>query len=226
MTTATLNPQLTAGAWRRRRPWRAADACSSEPRSRVERAKTPLNILILGGTGFTGPGAGRVRDRAWARGHADQSQQDAARLLQGSRRTADRRLNGDMSALKGRKFDVVIDNPTTAAGVGAERGAVPEGQHEALHLHLDDFRLRQRQDSVGRRNRPTHAAARRPRSVHAVTAGRCAQVLRPAQGVTRRRKSRSTIRACNTIIRPGLIVGPLDAIRSLHLLAISHRQGR
>ena len=78
------------------------------------RAREPLNILILGGTGFTGP---EQVEYAIARGHS-------VTLLNRNRTRPDffkgrveqliGDLNGDVSALEGKKFDVVIDNPTTA----------------------------------------------------------------------------------------------------------------
>src|SRR5207237_1661779 len=79
----------------------------------VGRAPAPLNILILGGTGFTGP---EQVEYAIARGHKvtllnrNRTRPDffkgRVNLLVGD-------LNSDVSALKGKKFDVVIDNPTT-----------------------------------------------------------------------------------------------------------------
>src|SRR5579884_1419883 len=79
----------------------------------IEPAATPLDILILGGTGFTGP---EQVEYAIARGHR-------VTLLNRNRTRPDffkgrveqliGDLNGDVSALKGKKFDVVIDNPTT-----------------------------------------------------------------------------------------------------------------
>jgi 2'-hydroxyisoflavone reductase len=78
------------------------------------RARKTLNILILGGTGFTGP---EQVEYAIKRGHS-------VTLLNRNRRRPDffkgrveqliGDLNTDVSALKGKKFDVVIDNPTTA----------------------------------------------------------------------------------------------------------------
>jgi len=84
---------------------------SSRP---VERARKPLNMLILGGTGFTGP---EQVEYAIARGHTvtlinrNKTRPD---FFKGRVEQLIGDLNGDMSALKGRKFDVVIDNPTTA----------------------------------------------------------------------------------------------------------------
>src|SRR5512145_2552472 len=74
---------------------------------------TPLNILILGGTGFTGPHQVRY---AVSRGHK-------VTVFNRGRRQADlpaavEHLSGDravsnLDSLKGRTWDVVIDNPTT-----------------------------------------------------------------------------------------------------------------
>jgi hypothetical protein len=78
------------------------------------RASATLNILILGGTGFTGP---EQVDYAIARGHRVtlfNRGKTRPGLFKG--RVAEELigdLNSDTSALKGKRFDVVIDNPTT-----------------------------------------------------------------------------------------------------------------
>lgn len=78
------------------------------------RRRAPLDILILGGTGFTGP---EQVEYAIARGHRVtlfNRGRTRPGLFKG--KVAEELigdLNGDTSALKGRKFDVVIDNPTT-----------------------------------------------------------------------------------------------------------------
>ena len=80
----------------------------------VGKATRPLNVLILGGTGFTGPfqvnyalarghkvtlfNRGKRPSPEWP-GHVEQ--------LHGDRNT------GDLKALQGRKWDVCIDNPTS-----------------------------------------------------------------------------------------------------------------
>jgi 2'-hydroxyisoflavone reductase len=86
---------------------RQALSASSESKPR------PLNILILGGTGFTGPYQVRY---ALSRGHKvttfNRGKTHPGELpaeveqLMGDR-------NGQLDALKGRKWDVAIDNPTT-----------------------------------------------------------------------------------------------------------------
>src|SRR3954471_12840736 len=84
------------------------------PRRKVEKAPASMNILILGGTGFTGP---EQVDYAIQRGHR------VTLFNRGKTRPGVFKgkvteeligdLNNDTSALKGKQFDVVIDNPTT-----------------------------------------------------------------------------------------------------------------
>jgi nucleoside-diphosphate-sugar epimerase len=86
-----------------------------EPRARdVGRAEAPLDILILGGTGFTGP---EQVEYAIARGHRvtlfnrGRTRPGIFKGKIAEELIGD--LNSDTSALAGKKFDVVIDNPTT-----------------------------------------------------------------------------------------------------------------
>jgi 2'-hydroxyisoflavone reductase len=77
----------------------------------VERAQTPLRILILGGTGFTGPFQVHY---AVARGHTvtvfNRGRRQADLPASVEHLIGDR--NNDLKALEGREWDVVIDNPT------------------------------------------------------------------------------------------------------------------
>ncbi len=83
----------------------------------VAKARASLNILILGGTGFTGP---EQVEYAIARGHRVtlfNRNKTRPGLFKG--RVAEELigdLNNDTSALQGRSFDVVLDNPTTFPG--------------------------------------------------------------------------------------------------------------
>ena len=229
-------PQISSMPSRRRsssaaRTWRRSPASLGMPnrcvprtsrRAREEAAQHPHPRRH----GFTGPGAGRVRDRARAQGHADQSQQDAPRLLQGPRRAADRRPERRHERAQGPQVRRRDRQPDDAAGVGAERRAVPEGQHRAT----TSSSRRSPSTPTTRTRGPTRAIrriadARRSRSVHAGSdrraAGTTARSRRSPSA-----KSRSTIRESTRSSGPGLIVGPLDRDRSLHLLAVAHRQGR
>jgi 2'-hydroxyisoflavone reductase len=95
----------------------------------VEKAAKPLRILILGGTGFTGPSQVRY---ALARGHK-------LTLLNRGRRPkewpgaveellGDRNEAGGLDALKGREWDVCIDNPTTLPAWVRDAGQVLKGK--------------------------------------------------------------------------------------------------
>jgi nucleoside-diphosphate-sugar epimerase len=79
----------------------------------VSKAPRPLTILILGGTGFTGPFQVKY---ALARGHKvtvfNRGKTHPGELPEGVEQLIGDR-NGQLDALKGRKWDVVIDNPTT-----------------------------------------------------------------------------------------------------------------
>src|SRR2546425_6747379 len=77
------------------------------------RAVKPLRILVLGGTGFTGPFQVRY---ALSRGHKvtvfNRGRTHPGELPKEAEQLIGDR-NGQLDALKGRKWDVVIDNPTT-----------------------------------------------------------------------------------------------------------------
>src|SRR5947208_4682147 len=97
-------PALAAGA---------APGSATAAAPRRKRAGKPLDILILGGTGFTGP---EQVDYALARGHKvtlfnrNRTRPD---MFKGKVDQLIGDLSADTSALKGKKFDVVLDNPTT-----------------------------------------------------------------------------------------------------------------
>jgi 2'-hydroxyisoflavone reductase len=93
----------------------------------ITKAARPLNILILGGTGFTGPHQVRY---ALARGHKltlfnrgrrPQDWPAEVEELTGDRNT------GDYKSLEGRKWDVCIDNPTSLPVWVRDAGKVLKG---------------------------------------------------------------------------------------------------
>jgi 2'-hydroxyisoflavone reductase len=93
----------------------------------ILKATKPLSILILGGTGFTGPHQVRY---ALARGHKvtlfnrgrrPKDWPEAVEELTGDRDT------NDYASLKGRKFDVCIDNPTSVPHWVRDAAAVLKG---------------------------------------------------------------------------------------------------
>ncbi len=78
----------------------------------VEQAPRALRLLILGGTGFTGPHQVRYAVErghtvtVFNRGRRQADLPDSVEHLVGDR-------NDDLKSLEGREWDVVIDNPTT-----------------------------------------------------------------------------------------------------------------
>ena len=94
----------------------------------IGKASKPLNILILGGTGFTGP---FQINYALARGHKvtlfnrgkrpSPEWPGEVEQLHGDRNT------GDLKALQGRKWDVCIDNPTSLPFWVRDAGKVLKG---------------------------------------------------------------------------------------------------
>src|SRR5881227_319778 len=91
----------------------AATAAMSIQNTFAEEKVKPLRILILGGTGFTGPFQVKY---ALSRGHKvtvfNRDKTHPGELpKEVEKLTGDR--NGQLEALKGKKWDVCIDNPTT-----------------------------------------------------------------------------------------------------------------
>src|SRR4051795_2071696 len=79
----------------------------------AEKTLTPMRILILGGTGFTGPYQVKY---ALSRGHKvttfNRNKTHPGELpAEVEQLVGDR--NGNLDALKNRQWDVVIDNPTS-----------------------------------------------------------------------------------------------------------------
>ena len=91
----------------------------------AEKEPKPLKILILGGTGFTGPFQVKY---ALAHGHKvtvfNRGKTHPGELPEGVERLIGDRNTGDLKALKGRKWDVVIDNPTS----------LPKWVHDAAEI--------------------------------------------------------------------------------------------
>jgi len=115
-TSAAVGGALGLGAMPSLALGESATGPVPAPPSRSGRARKPLSILVIGGTGFTGP---EQVEHALARGHK-------VTVLNRNKRRPDffkgkteveqliGDLNDDVSALKGRSFDAVLDIPTTS----------------------------------------------------------------------------------------------------------------
>src|SRR5438477_4934110 len=96
----------------------------------AEKSAKPLRILILGGTGFTGPYQIRY---ALSRGHKvttfNRGKTDPGELpMEVEQLIGDR--NGQLDALKSRQWDVAIDNPTTLPGWVRDAAQILKGNVE------------------------------------------------------------------------------------------------
>src|SRR5436190_19338944 len=96
----------------------------------AEKSVKPLRILILGGTGFTGPYQVRY---ALSRGHKvttfNRGKTHPGELPNEVEQLVGDR-NGKLDALKGRQWDVVIDNPTTLPAWVRDAAQVLKGNVE------------------------------------------------------------------------------------------------
>jgi nucleoside-diphosphate-sugar epimerase len=189
------------------------------PRTRPNpgRAPAPLNILILGGTGFTGP---EQVEYALARGHRVtlfNRGKTRPGLFKG--KVAEELigdLNSDTSALKDKTFDVVIDNPTTLPIWVKNAAQYLKGNTKhymfisTTSVYLDQSEIGINEDSPtvpmpagldpyqpDQRNERQLAASSNPANYGAFKARSEVEVQNQYPGI-------------NTIIRPCLIVGPLD----------------
>src|SRR5271155_2836613 len=94
----------------------------------TKQSEKQLHILILGGTGFTGPHQVRY---ALARGHKvtlfNRGRKPSPWAGDVEQLTGDR-STGELKALEGREWDVCIDNPTTLPIWVRDAGLVLKGR--------------------------------------------------------------------------------------------------
>jgi 2'-hydroxyisoflavone reductase len=174
----------------------------------VGRAQKPLKILILGGTGFTGP---EQVEYAIARGHSvtlinrNKTRPD---FFKGRVDQLVGDLNGDMSALKGLKFDVVIDNPTTLPGWVRNVAQYMKDNTDHYIFISTISAYASDKTAWADESDPTHPEPTTvdPFAMDPSMAGRLYGPLK----ATSEREVQKLYANKFTIIRPGLIVGPLD----------------
>jgi Nucleoside-diphosphate-sugar epimerases len=178
----------------------------------VERASRPLDILILGGTGFTGPFQVRY---ALARGHRvtlfNRGKRPSAEWpgeveqLHGDRET------GDLSALRGRRWDVCIDNPTSLPSWVRDAGKVLRGNigHylfiSTISVYADGSRAGIDEDAPLAPYRGRDAMAETRQTLIADMENLYGPLKALSEVEARRQFGDRT-----TIVRPGYIVGPRD----------------
>lgn len=178
----------------------------------VARAARPLRILILGGTGFTGPFQVAY---ALARGHQvtlfnrgkrpSPEWPGEVEQLHGDRNT------GDLSALRGRTWDVCIDNPTSLPFWVRDAGQVLKGNvgHylfiSTISVYADGSRPGITEDAPLAQYKGKDAMAETQQSLRADIENLYGPLKALSEAEARRQFGEAV-----TIVRPGYIVGPRD----------------
>ena len=178
----------------------------------VGRAAKPLNILILGGTGFTGP---FQVNYALARGHKvtlfnrgkrpSPEWPGAVEQLHGDRNT------GDLKALEGRKWDVCIDNPTSLPFWVRDAGAVLKGNvgHylfiSTISVYADGSKPGISEDAPLAQYKGKDAMAETQENLRADIENLYGPLKALSEAEVRKQFGERV-----TIVRPGYIVGPRD----------------
>jgi 2'-hydroxyisoflavone reductase len=175
-----------------------------------EKPVKPLRILILGGTGFTGPHQVRY---ALARGHKvtlfNRGKQPhewpgEVEELVGDRNT------GDLKALAGRDWDVCIDNPTTLPFWVRDAGQALKGKVgqyifiSTISVYASDKRAADETDALA-----TYAGKDPMAETQGSLKADIGGLYGPLKAISEQEAQRQ-FPGQTTIIRPGLIVGPGD----------------
>ena len=170
---------------------------------KIEKAAKPLNILILGGTGFTGPHQIRY---AVARGHKvamfNRGKTNpnlfptGVEHLQGDR-------NGQLDSLKNRKWDAVIDNPTTLPRWVRDAAAILK-DNTGQYVFISTLSVYKDNSKIGMDETEPTIVLEDPT---------VEQVTGETYGGLKALAEKESLKAYGdrtTIVRPGLIVGPGD----------------
>lgn len=187
----------------------ALAAQSSVP---VTRAAKPLRILILGGTGFTGP---FQVNYALARGHKvtlfnrgkrpSPEWPGEVEQLHGDRNT------GDLKSLQGRKWDVCIDNPTSLPFWVRDAGKVLKGNVgqylfiSTISTYADGSKPGITEDAALAPYKGKDAMAETQESLRADIENLYGPLKALSEAEVRKQFGKRS-----TIVRPGYIVGPRD----------------
>jgi len=169
------------------------------------RAPRALNILILGGTGFTGP---HQVAYAVARGHTVtvfNRGRSEADLPDGVERLYGDRNASELDALRGRTWDVVIDNPTSLPFWVRDAGQIL-GNATSQYIFISTISVYASTAQVGM----DETAATAPYNGEDALAERQVGPLYGALKAASEREAEKWFPGKVTVIRPGLIVGDGD----------------
>ena len=187
-----------------------APSLASAAAPAVSRAAKPLNILILGGTGFTGPHQVRYalarghRITLFNRGRRPQDWPAEVEELTGDRET------GDVEALKGRRWDVCIDNPTSVPHWVRDVGQVLKGQVDH-YVFISTLSVYSDSATPGQDEDAPRAVYTGPDIMAETRASLIANMaLYGPMKAACEDEALKWFPDITTLIRPGLIVGPGD----------------
>ena len=174
-------------------------------------APKPLNILILGGTGLTGPFQVRY---ALSRGHTvtvfNRGRKND-KLPQGVTELIGDRNQHQLDALKGKEWDVVIDNPTTLPFWVRDAGDVLK-DHTKQYVFISTISVYKTAGlkSVDESSPRLEYTEGDPMSVTMQQVMKNIETMYGAMKTASEREAKKWFGDRTTIIRPTLIAGPGD----------------
>src|SRR6516225_5278502 len=188
-----------------------AFAVSAKPTSLfADKTVKPLRILILGGTGFTGPSQVRYalsrghKGTTFNRGktHPGELPHEVEQLI------GDR--NGQLDALKNRQWDVAVDNPTTLPAWVRDAAQILKGNVKR-YVFISTISVYGEIKTGPNEEAPTEkyeGADPYKETLEAMKAGGY-KTYGPLKALSEK-EAEKWFRGKTLIIRPGLIVGPRD----------------
>jgi 2'-hydroxyisoflavone reductase len=168
-----------------------------------------LQILILGGTGFIGP---PQVSYALARGHTVtvfNRGKNSESLPKGVEELIGDRSTGDLKSLKGRSWDVCIDNPTTLPSWVRDAGAVLAGKVRQ-YIFISTVSAYAQNDKPEDESAPLAIYEGKDAMAETQESSRSSPTLYGSLKALSEREANRCFPGATTIIRPGLIVGPGD----------------
>lgn len=188
----------------------AASLLSTRSLAAVPKAKMPLKLLILGGTGFIGPHQVRYalarghRVTIFNRGRQKETWPGPVEELLGDRNT------GDLKALAGRDWDVCIDNPTTLPAWVRDAAGVLKG-HVGRYIFISTISVYQANDTPADETAPVLPyTGKDPFAETQKAVAEVPMLYGRLKAVSEAEARREFGEGATAIVRPGLIVGPGD----------------
>ncbi len=174
------------------------------PQTPQPQPAKPLRILILGGTGFTGPHQVRY---AVSRGHKvtvfNRGKTNPDSVPAGVERLQGDRSTGTLDALKNREWDAVVDVPSTLPRWVRDAATILK-DHAGQYVFISTISVYKDNSQVGMDEAAALAELADP-NVEQVTGETYGGLKALAE-----KEAEKAFPGRATIIRPGLIVGPGD----------------